>query len=173
MNILVLGTKACYNIERLVEAAKKRGHTADFKNYKSLMAIFSKEGFDMSDGDNNNLKKYQAIIRRATSLHIKQVKIIDLFAQENKIVTLNDQATHIARGSVKLAQHARLSAAGIPVLRTKYFYSNKRLIDALSSFGMPVVLKGVAGSLGKQVFLVHNEDEARKLLSQYSEGRFL
>ena len=137
-------------IERLIEAAEKRGHGLE-------LVIYS------DDGDIPPLKDYDFAIVRTIAPNLNEM------LETAGIHCFNNAKTSRAAND-KWQTYLFAKELGIAVMDTT---DKKNYADIVSAAGIPFVLKAVDGHGGSEVFLVNNEQEYKDLLSLLPNKRLI
>ena len=157
-----------YSTHRLVEAAEKRGHTAQvldvLKCYVDMEAgkpmVFGK--------DDKPLNDFDAVIPRiGASITFYGTAIVRQFEMSG-VYALNESLA-ITRARDKLRAHQILSRKGIDTPITGFAHSPKNT-DALIRRvgGTPLVLKLLEGTQGKGVILAETKKAAESVIEAFS-----
>jgi len=105
----------------------------------------------------------QALIEKAGAIFYPTSFYADLFSAMGKKIFPSVHTYRFAQD--KIRQTALFSLLNIPHPRTKIFYARRQRQKVLSEFDFPFIAKIPRGSsLGRGVFLIHNDQELEGLL---------
>lgn len=104
---------------------------------------------------------YDAVLERSISYNsgLYALRILNAFG----VKTVNTAAVAEVCGD-KLTTSALLAQAGIPQPRNAAAFSVESALEAIESFGYPVVLKPVVGSWGRLLAKINDRDSAEAVL---------
>lgn len=167
MKIVVLSRRAdIYSTVRLVEAAKKRGHSADvvdtmrcYMNITSLRPTIHYKG--------KELPNYDAVIPRIGAsvtfygaAVVRQLEMMNVFCVNDSIA--------ITRARDKLRCFQLLSKKGIGLPVTGFAHSLEEIQDLIRMVGgPPLVIKFLEGTQGIGVILVETAKAARSMIEAF------
>jgi ribosomal protein S6--L-glutamate ligase len=143
--------------ERLLEAAAQRDHelTRIYEPYLSF--VETNKGIGVFY-ENLPLPNFDVIIPRPNFIEEPSLHTVttDLLVRAGYRV-LNKQPT-FSLSKNKLAQHARLTAAGIAMPRWAIARTPEAAWDAAQKIGLPIVIKTAFGTWGKGVFYADSSE---------------
>jgi len=154
----------CYSTQRLMEAAKKRGHEVSIINtVRCFLQIASNE---LSIHYNEGLPKVDAIIPRiGASVTLYGTTLVRQFGNM-KVYTLNEAAA-ILRSRDKL-HSLQLLAQHVPLPKTGFAHSPEDLYEIIEKIGgYPLVIKLLEGSQGKGVILAETAATAMSIFDSF------
>jgi len=169
MNIGILsrGPKL-YSTRRLVEAARKRGHTAEVVDYlKCYVNITShKPSVHFKD---RVLNEFDAVIPRiGASKTFYGTAILRQF--EMMGVTPLNESVAISRSRDKLRSLQILAKKGVGLPVTGFAHSTKHTEDIINLVGgAPLVVKLLEGTQGKGVVLAETDKAAESVIGAFME----
>lgn len=153
--------------KRLVEEAKKRGHTVEVINYVLCEARIQKSNpVVMYEGE--VLKGFDAIIPRIASSYTRYgTAIVRQFEMQGVFTTASSIA--IVRSRDKLRSVQLLARAGIGIPKTIFsrgIADSDALVEELG--GPPVIIKLARGTHGRGVVLAETRKAARSVLQGFA-----
>lgn len=169
MRIGILTTGSQYEDERLIEAAKKSGHTADLlKVLKCSIRVGTNnprlyyEGTDIS-------KDFDIIIPRINIPHtiygltiLRHIQIMGIYTTDVAM------ALEIGRDKLRCKQYLQTQGVAFPA--TGYGYSKNDFDTVIQAVGgAPLILKLVEGTEGTGVFLAKDDKEAKNILGSFKQ----
>ena len=106
-------------------------------------------------------QQYDAVLERSISFTngLYALRLLNSFG----VPTVNSAAVAEICGD-KLATSARLAQAGIPQPRVATAFTSEAALQAIESFGYPVVLKPVVGSWGRLLAKANDREAAEAIL---------
>jgi [lysine-biosynthesis-protein LysW]---L-2-aminoadipate ligase len=115
--------------------------------------------FDLDDP--TPWKVYDAVLERSISYNsgLYALRLLNAFG----VKTINTAAVAEVCGD-KLTTSALLARDGIPQPRNSAAFSTESALEAIESFGYPVVLKPVVGSWGRLLAKINDRDSAEAVL---------
>lgn len=169
MRIGILTTGSKHEDERLIEAAKNSGHSAQLlKVLKCCISVNNDspkvyyEGKDISDS-------FDVIIPRINLPHTIYGLTILRHFQVMGIYT-TDVALSIELGRDKLRCKQYLMSQSVPFPATGYGHSKDDFDTVIQAAGgAPLIMKLVEGTEGTGVFLAKDEKEARNILGSFKQ----
>lgn len=167
MKIAILSRKRdLYSTERLVEAAKARGHKADvIDTLRCYMNITSARPTIHYKG--SELKQYDAVIPRiGASITFYGAAVVRQLEMMN-VFCVNDSVA-ITRARDKLRSLQLLSKKGIGLPITGFAHSLDEIQDLIKmAGGVPLVIKFLEGTQGIGVILVETAKAARSVIEAF------
>jgi ribosomal protein S6--L-glutamate ligase len=167
MNIAILSRKRdLYSTNRLVQAAKIRGHRADvidtlrcYMNITSVSPTIHYKG--------NELRHYDAVIPRiGASISFLGAAVVRKFEMLG-VFCVNDSVA-ITRARDKLRSLQLLSKKGIGMPITGFAHSLDEIQDLIKmAGGVPLVIKFLEGTQGIGVVLVETAKAARSVIEAF------
>lgn len=167
MKIAILSKRRdLYSTQRLVEAAKKRGHKADVINtLRCYMNITSARPTIHYKG--SELPHYDAVIPRiGASITFYGMSVVRQLEMMN-VFCVNDSIA-ITRARDKLRSLQLLSKKGIGMPITGFAHSLDEIQDLIKmAGGVPLVIKFLEGTQGIGVILVETAKAARSVIEAF------
>lgn len=167
MKIAILSRKASlYSTQRLVEAAKERGHTIDIiDTLRCYMNITSNKPTIHYKG--NKLEKYDAVIPRiGASITFYGASVVRQFEMMG-VFTINESVA-ITRARDKLRCLQLLSRKGIGLPITSFARSPDDVNDLINIVGgAPLVIKLLEGTQGIGVVLAETRSAAQSVIQAF------
>lgn len=167
MKIAILSRRRdLYSTQRLVQAAKQRGHKADvIDTMRCYMNIISAKPTIHYKGE--ELKHYDAVIPRIGSsvtfygaAVVRQLEMMNVFCVNDSIA--------ITRARDKLRSLQLLSKKGIGLPITGFAHSLDEITDLIKMVGgVPLVIKFLEGTQGIGVVLVETSKAARSVIEAF------
>ena len=167
MNIGILSlSTSLYSTRRLLEAARRRGHTANVVNYlRCYMDITSRKPRVLYSG---RALTFDAVVPRIGASYtfygsavVRQFEMMRVFAANGS------QA--ISRARDKLRSFQILAREGIELPVTTFAHSIKDVDDLIEIAGVPVVVKLLEGTQGTGVVLAETKSAARSVVSAFRQ----
>ncbi len=167
IGILSLGPKL-YSTQRLVEAAKKRGHTAEVVNYLKCYVNITSHKPSVHYKD-RVLNQFDAVIPRiGVSNTFYGTAILRQFEMMG-VYPLNESVA-ISRSRDKLRSLQILAKKGIGLPVTGFAHSIKDTDDIIALVGSaPLVVKLLEGTQGKGVVLAETNKAAESVIGAFME----
>lgn len=167
MKIVILSTNSrLYSTQRLLEAAKKRGHQAEVINHTECYVVIE-SGDPVVYYKDHPLKDVDAIIPRiGASVTFYGSSIIRQFEMRKVFTTLSSLA--LVRSRDKLRATQILSRHGIGIPKTA-FAKKTRDVDYLIKQvgGTPLVVKLLEGTQGLGVVLAETRKAAKSVIEAF------
>jgi glutathione synthase/RimK-type ligase-like ATP-grasp enzyme len=173
LRILWLGWEDAYTPTRMSAAAQSLGveiKTLDIVDV-SFIAADSVNGVFYQGQD--LVAAFDVLIARTFFPHISEtLTVARLFREAGKTVidqSLTDEGFVVS----KMHDYLVLAQHGIAVPRTWQAYDPREVENQAEALGYPCVLKGMHGSHGDHVHLVHDAGELQRRLLNYPPGELL
>lgn len=150
--------------QRFSEELKKLSIPFDIANYKDIKINATNNKLSI-EVKGKRIDKYSHIIRKnvETNQELNLRYILSQYCEVHNIRLLNSKFLLNMPYYNKLSQMVILTENNIPYLPSIYLPEGK--YDTIKNpFAYPVILKGHTGRVGKQVFLIKNENEMKKFL---------
>lgn len=174
-----------FEVERLVEEARKLGVEVNRALYRELEFQISNDKFQNSKvfvrGEEvtaeNTLGAWFRVAGTVSGKYTEGRNMLIRILQD-KVMCVNHDGYLKWTRMGKIAQHALFVETGIPVVPTKIFYTKEQVINSEMSkdFGWPIIAKHEKGYQGKSVRKFDNEKELQKFVKKINEinvGMFL
>ena len=169
-----------YSTKRLVEEAKKHGHTTEVIKYKNCyLSLDDKHPDVYYDGE--KLSKYDAIIPRiSNSMTRYGCAVVRQFEMQGAYTVSSSVAITRSRDKLRAAQI--LAKYDVDTPKTLVSRNTSDIDDLLEQIGLPVIIKLARGTHGNgviladtrkaaksalQAFYLYNEDGTNILLQEY------
>ncbi|HEY3288891.1 MAG TPA: ATP-grasp domain-containing protein [Anaerolineae bacterium] len=173
MKILWLGWEDAYTPQRMRSAAFKLGIELDTLEISELTFITAGVQVGVYHCGQDIVKTYELLIARTFYPYISEaLTVARLFHAAGKRVvdaSLTDEGFVVS----KMHDYLILAQNGIRVPRTWQMSDTAKLAQIANDIGYPCVLKGIHGSHGTHVYLVHNDGELASLVSKYPRGELM
>lgn len=169
-----------YSTKRLVEEAKKRGHTTEVIKYKNCYLSLDDKHPDVYYGG-EKLSKYDAIIPRiSNSMTRYGCAVVRQFEMQGAYTVSSSVAITRSRDKLRAAQI--LAKYDVDTPKTLVSRNTSDIDDLLEQIGLPVIIKLARGTHGNgviladtrkaaksalQAFYLYNEDGTNILLQEY------
>ncbi len=170
MNIgLLLSRKRDYSIDKLIEAAKNRGHSVRIIDLAECFVKISQQDPQVHYRGGEHIMNLDAIIPRiypgmttfGTAV-LRQFELLGVFP-------LNSSMS-ILRSRDKLRSLQILSKAGLPMPVTGFAHSPQDTDDVIKSVGgAPLIIKLVEGTRGHGVVLAETHNAAKSVVNAFKE----
>lgn len=167
MNIAILSNgPGNYSTKRLVEEAKKRGHSVRVIKYRDCYASIEKSNPNVSY-EGEDLSGIDAVIPRiASSMTRYGTAIVRQFEMQGVYTTANSIA--ITRSRDKLRSLQLLSKYGVGIPKTVFSRNTADIDDLLEQLGgTPVIIKLARGTHGNGVVLAETKKAAKSVLQAF------
>lgn len=167
MNIAILSrNRRLYSTDKLVQAAKKRGHNVHVYDHTKCYVVIEKDNLGIYYGE-EKLENIDAIIPRiGASVTFYGSSVIRQFEAKKVYTTLSSLA--LVRSRDKLRTHQVLAKAGVGIPRTafaKYPGDVNSLIKQVG--GAPLVVKLLEGTQGLGVVLAETRKAAKSVIEAF------
>lgn len=155
-----------YSTKRLVEEAKKRGHTVRVIKYRDCYASIEKNNPTVSYRG-EDLGSYDAIIPRIAA-HMTRYGTAILRQLEMQGVYTVSSSIAIARSRDKLRSLQLLAKTGVGIPKTVVSRNSADIDDLIDKLdGMPVIIKLARGTHGNGVVLAETKKAAKSVLQAF------
>ena len=164
MNLAILSCSLkCYSTQRLIEAAKQRGHDADVINTKKLAIDLRERSPDLYY-DQKQINDYDAVLPRiGTSITYFGTAVVRQFEQMDVYVANSSAGISNSRDKLRSLQIFSKHNIGIPP--TTYVKDKKDVLPAIERVGgAPVVIKLIEGTQGIGVLLAETIKSAEGII---------
>lgn len=168
-----------YEPQRLKEEALKLNFGVDVVNYTKIR-VGQKNGQEIIDlGTGKDMLEYDLIIPRASSARGKvsslgiKTKILKSLQNEKEVKVLNGESFERYPLLGKQKQGASFKKKGLPAVDFRSFSASKWGDFLNEEHQFPFIFKMHFGSHGKNVKLVENEAQLKKLSIKYQKGEVL
>jgi len=163
MKTLLIGNTKCYSALRLQEEFHKRGLVFDMVPSASIVfEVLNNETFCRST-TGVSAADYDVLIFRGVGNRIKEFSVIArYFKKKGKVVVedvLATKAMYMEKFSPTMVDDK------VPTLDYAVLFDKKTVYQTHLEF--PFIVKGLDGSMGKKVNLVHNTEEYRETIERY------
>ncbi len=165
--IMLARNPSLYSHRRIVEAARKRGHTIDVINTLHVhMNITSSRPMLRHGG--KTLPVYDAVIPRiGASVTNYGLAVLRQFEMQG-VYPLNESVA-IGRSRDKLRAIQLLARAGLGLPVTAFAHDPRKAEDVITEVGgAPVVIKLLEGTQGMGVILAETDASARSIIEAFS-----
>lgn len=167
MNIAILSrNRRLYSTNRLVEAAKERGHNVHVIDHTKCYVVIEKDNLGIYYGE-DKLENIDAIIPRiGASVTFYGSSVIRQFEAKKVFTTVSSLA--LVRSRDKLRSHQVLAKAGVDIPRTafaKHPSDTNNLVKQVG--GAPLVIKLLEGTQGLGVVLAETRKAAKSVIEAF------
>ncbi|MDD3679865.1 MAG: ATP-grasp domain-containing protein [Candidatus Shapirobacteria bacterium] len=131
------------------------------KKLNRVFLINGNKRIDMAD--------FSLIYLRVVGKNIDLAHLLTDYLKDKKTIIIDRFWTVYHHDSSKIFQYRLLADHGLPV--PKFIYGSAEFINLWGhTLGFPLILKGIHGKQGRQVFLVGNKNELRLLCNRFTVG---
>ena len=154
-----------YSTKRLVEEAKKHGHTTEVIKYKNCyLSLDDKHPDVYYDGE--KLSKYDAIIPRiSNSMTRYGCAVVRQFEMQGAYTVSSSVAITRSRDKLRAAQI--LAKYDVDTPKTLVSRNTSDIDDLLEQIGLPVIIKLARGTHGNGVILADTRKAAKSALQAF------
>ncbi|MBI1837469.1 MAG: 30S ribosomal protein S6--L-glutamate ligase [Flavobacteriia bacterium] len=156
-----------YSTQRLVEAARNRGHEANVIDHLKCNIEIEHTGPSLYYGD-NYLEGYDAVIPRiGASVTFYGTAVVRQFEMMNVFSAVGSRGIIHSRDKLRCLQVLSREGLGLPkTVFTNYSRNVEHVVE--SAGGAPVVLKLLEGTQGLGVVLAENQNAAQSVLEAFN-----
>ena len=156
-----------YSTQRLVEAAKLRGHEANVIDHLKCNIEIEQTGPSLYYGD-HYLEGYDAVIPRiGASVTFYGTAVVRQFEMMNVFSAVGSRGIIHSRDKLRCLQVLSREGLGLPkTVFTNYSRNVEHVVE--SAGGAPVVLKLLEGTQGLGVVLAENQNAAQSVLEAFN-----
>ncbi len=167
MNIVILSrNRRLYSTNRLVEAAKERGHNVQVIDHTKCHMVIEKGNIGIFHGE-DEIENIDAIIPRiGASVTFYGSSVIRQFEAKKVFTTVSSLA--LVRSRDKLRSHQVLAKAGVNIPRTAFAKHPDDTNNLLKQVGgAPLVIKLLEGTQGLGVVLAETRKAAKSVIEAF------
>jgi len=172
MKIAILGCERSWSVRKIEEIAKKRGHQVTFIRDRDLVVKIDPK-LEVSINGIKDLKNYDVLLRRRIVHGYLQSLIAARYMRRHGKLAL---PTRIDVGQAlddKMTQAVKLHSAGVRHLPVFQALTRKNALRLLKMVDYPIIIKGIIGTKGRQVFKVNTKSAALKIIKKYRYANVL
>ncbi len=164
MKLLIIGSPRTYESKRMVEEAKKRGHSALRIGFE---AIIFKVGHNFSvDFRKKNIKDADGFIFRGISNHLPQALLLADYLKKSKKIIIDERLANKRYITSKLSSLIKYKRAGLSVPATYQILQNSEFKTIAQKLGFPLIIKEENAAKGEGIYLLKNFKEAELLFKK-------
>ena len=167
---IITDNPSAYSAKRFLEEALLAGHKITFASWSEI--VFNGRKNTISINQKTLLDSYGAIILRSSVRSLTPLSLVAEYCKAKNIPLLNDQLYMRLQNTNKLRQQILFQIENIPCLETLYG-ENLTFLEVEKKFRLPFVAKIANGSLGKQVFKIHTQEEFLRFVRARKKDRQL
>lgn len=172
MKIAILGCERSWSVRKIEEVALKRGHQVTFVRDRDLVVKIDPK-LEVSINGIKDLKNYDVLLRRRIVHGYLQSLIAARYMRRHGKLAL---PTRIDVGQAlddKMTQAVKLHSAGIRHIPVFQALTRKNAARLLKMVDYPIIIKGIVGTKGKQVFKVNSKSAALSTIKKYNYANVL
>ena len=168
MNICILSTDQEKDDQRLLDAARAKGHSVELYNIRDISMVLSTEQPSIYWRDTDISRKFDAIIPRLNvSFTDYGTNVLQQFTCGQTYVSESPGALRLGRDKLKCLQY--LQARGLPFPATGIAYTAQGFRQLAENIGLPLVVKLIESTEGTGIFLVKNLKEMDNIVKTFSK----
>lgn len=172
MKIAILGCERSWSVKKIEEAALKRGHQVTFVRDKDLVVKIDPK-LEVSINGIKDLKNYDVLLRRRIVNGYLQSLIAARYMRRHGKLALPARIDVGQAFDDKMTQAIKLHSAGIRHIPVFQALTRKNALRLLKMVDYPIIIKGIIGTKGKQVFKVNTKSAALKIIKKYKYANVL
>jgi len=172
MKIAILGCERSWSVKKLEEEAKKRGHKITFIKISDLVFEIDPK-LKVSINGIKDLKNFDILMRRRIVEGYLQSLVAASYMRKHNRLVIPRRVDVGQAYDDKMTQAVKLHNGGVKHLPVFQTLSRKNAIKLLNTVDYPIIIKGLIGTKGKQVFKVNSKSAALKLLKKYKYANVL
>ncbi len=161
---IITDNPSAYSAKRFLGEALFAGHKITFAPWSEI--VFNGGKNTISINQKILLDSYDAIILRSSVRSLTPLSLVVEYCKAKNIPLLNNQLYMRLQNTNKLRQQILFQIENIPCLETLYG-ENLTFLELKKRLRLPFIAKIADGSLGKQVFKIHSQEE----FSQFTLAR--
>jgi ribosomal protein S6--L-glutamate ligase len=172
MKIAILGCERSWSIRKIEKTAIKRGHKVTFIRDKDLVVKIDPK-LEVSINGITDLKNYDILLRRRIVHGYLQSLIAARYMRRAGKLSI---PTRIDVGQAlddKMTQAVKLHSAGVRHIPVFQALTRKNAMRLLKMVDYPIIIKGIVGTKGKQVFKVNTRSAALGIIKKYKYANVL
>ncbi|MCX6811612.1 MAG: RimK family alpha-L-glutamate ligase [Candidatus Berkelbacteria bacterium] len=172
MKIAILGCERSWSIKKIEKTAIKRGHKVTFIRDKDLVVKIDPK-LEVSINGITDLKNFDVLLRRRIVNGYLQSLIAARYMRRHGKLAI---PTRIDVGQAlddKMTQAVKLHSAGIRHLPVFQALTRKNAVRLLRMVDYPIIIKGIIGTKGRQVFKINTRSAALKIIKKYKYANVL
>jgi [lysine-biosynthesis-protein LysW]--L-2-aminoadipate ligase len=146
----------------IIEAAKKKSDTIDFKTFDSKDLRF-----DLLNGRRDAKAKFGELVLQRCAAYFRNIHLTGVL-EGFDIKVINNLNTALITGNKAFTTLA-LSKANVPMPRTMLAFTEEQALDALNELGYPAIMKPTIGSWGRLVASLTDADSAKSVIEHREE----
>lgn len=168
MNICILSTDQEKDDQRLLDAARTKGHSVGLYNIRDISLLLSTEQPSIYCCGKDITRRFDAVIPRLNvSFTDYGTNVLQQFICSQTYVSESPGALRLGRDKLKCLQY--LQARGLPFPATGIAYTAQGFHQLAQSIGLPMVVKLIESTEGTGIFLVHNLKEMDNIVKTFSQ----
>lgn len=172
MKIAILGCERSWSVRKIEEAAQKRGHQVTFIHDKDLVVKIDPK-LEVSINGIKDLKNFDVLLRRRIIHGYLQSLIAARYMRRCGRLTIPSRIDVGQALDDKMTQAVKLYSAGVRHLPVFQALTRKNAIRLLRMVDYPIIIKGIVGTKGNQVFKVNARSAALKIIKKYRYANVL
>lgn len=172
MKIAILGCERSWSVKKIEETALKRGHQVTFIRDKDLVVQIDPK-LEVSINGIKDLKNYDVLLRRRIVHGYLQSLIAARYMRRHGKLALPARIDVGQALDDKMTQAVKLHSAGIRHIPVFQALTRKNAARLLKMVDYPIIIKGIVGTKGKQVFKVNSKSAALSTIKKYKYANVL
>lgn len=172
MRIAILGCENSWSVKRIIEEGEKRGHVVEFIRTEDIVIEMDPK-LKVTVNGYRDMKIYDVLFRRRIVNNFMQSLVVASYMKRHNKVVISRGADIGQSLDDKMTQAIKLRKAGLPHLPTFQALSRKNSLRLLKKVSYPVIIKGLVGTKGKEVFKADSRSSALKILKKEKYHRVL
>ncbi|HAW94221.1 MULTISPECIES: ATP-grasp domain-containing protein [unclassified Arsukibacterium] len=168
MNICILSTDQEQDDQRLLDAARAKGHKAERYNIRDISMVLTSEKPVIYWRDQEITKSLDAIIPRLNvNFTDYGTNVLQQFICSQTYVSESPAALRLGRDKLKSLQY--LLARGLPFPATGIAYTPQGFRQLAKTIGIPMIVKLIESTEGTGIFLAKNLKEMDNIVKTFGQ----
>ncbi|MDX1678768.1 RimK family alpha-L-glutamate ligase [Arsukibacterium sp.] len=168
MNICILSTDQEQDDQRLLEAARAKGHNAERYNIRDISMVLASDKPVIYWRDQDITKSLDAIIPRLNvNFTDYGTNVLQQFICSQTYVSESPAALRLGRDKLKSLQY--LLARGLPFPATGIAYTPEGFRQLAKTIGIPMIIKLIESTEGTGIFLARNLKEMDNIVKTFGQ----
>src|SRR3989304_2477088 len=172
MKIAILGCERSWSVKKIEEEAKKRGHQVAFVRDKDLVVKIDPK-LEVSINGIKDLKNYDVLLRRRIVNGYLQSLIAARYMRRHGKLALPARIDVGQALDDKMTQAVKLHSAKVRHIPVFQALTRKNALRLLKMVDYPIIIKGIIGTKGKQVFKINTKSAALSIIKKYKYANVL
>jgi len=172
MKIAILGCERSWSIKKIEKVARLRGHHVTFVRDKDLVVKINPK-LEVSINGIKDLKNFDVLLRRRIVNGYLQSLIAARYMRRHGKLTIPARTDVGQALDDKMTQAVKLHSAKVRHIPVFQALTRKNAIRLLRMVDYPIIIKGIVGTKGKEVFKVNTKSAALKIIKKYKYANVL